>query len=200
MIQDLLNSYFEEYFYLFMFIIPFLAQMGIPIGAMFFILYAGSIATGYLELNNLFFIILAGTLCGDILSYSFARKFSRTNQIKHILKKNKILKIRKKTSRFLHKHGSTSIFITRFLITGIGPYLNYILGIEKFNFKKFSIYILAGEIFYTAEFLLIGFIFKDTFEEILSIFSDFSYILLIMFILYHIVKIIIKVEHRHKLH
>lgn len=192
MISDFLTTLFEEYLYLFMFFVPFLAQMGIPIGAMFFILYSGSIALGYIELTNLFFIILGGAIFGDICSYFFARKFSENKAFSNILKKRKIKKIHNKVNLFFDKHGSSSIFITRFLITGIGPYLNYVLGLNKYNFKKFSFYIFIGEILYALELLIIGYIFRDTFEDIMNMFLDFSYIILILIVLYYIGKMIFK--------
>lgn len=196
MITEILNYLFENYLYLFMFFIPFIAQLGIPIGSMFFILYSASIVTGIVELNYLFFIILIAAICGDFLSYFVARKFRSTKKVNNFLKKKKVKKIHKKTNLFFDKYGNISVFITRFLITGLGPYLNYVLGLEKYDFKKFLIYVILGEILYVGELLLIGYIFRDIFEEIQSLFMDFSYLILILVILYFVVRHLFKISKR----
>lgn len=194
MIVTLLTDLFENNIYVFLFIIPFLAQLGIPLGAMFFILYAGSVATGIIELNNFFFIVLIATIIGDILSYFIARKFAENILFKKILAKKKISSLNYRAKLFFDKYGQVSIFITRFIITGLGPYLNYVIGLQKYKFRKFIVFVILGEILYALELLLVGYIFKDTFEDIMNMFLDFSYLILILIGLYYVGKKIYNFE------
>jgi len=181
-------TFFESNIYLFLLIIPFLAQIWIPLGAMFFILFAWALTNSFSELFLLFLIVLFSTVIWDFLSYFIARKFSNTKFFQYLLNVKKIKKLYEKSELFLEKKGESSIFLTRFLITGLGPVINYVAWFQSFKFKKFSLYIIFWEILYTTELLLLWYFFKDTFEEVFSIISNIGLMIFLAYLLYEIAK------------
>ncbi|MDD5213288.1 MAG: VTT domain-containing protein [Candidatus Gracilibacteria bacterium] len=189
-------SFFQDNHYLFLAIIPFLGQLRIPIGTAFFILFAGALISNFGDFAILFSISLLSSIIGDIAAYMLGKKFFYINFIQKQLKKEHIKKVFSKTENYFNEKGKSTIFITRFLITGLGPYMNYIVGLQSYNFKIFIKFALLGEILYVLELLLLGYLFKDTFEFVADILYYLGIILILAFSLFYIAKIIIKKNHK----
>ncbi len=185
-------SFLDSNKYLILAFIPFLWRIWVPIWSTFFILFVWSLASSYSDLFLLFIIWLLSTIIWDILAYIIWRRFFYINFIQKQLKKEKIEKLFKKTETFFNKRWKISIFISRFLVTRPGPYLNYILWLQSFNFKIFIKIIIFWEMIYITELLLLWYIFKDTFDYISSIFYYLWIIILIIFILLNLLKYIHK--------
>lgn len=188
-------TFFESNIYVFLLVIPFISQLWIPIGTMFFILYAWSLANNFNELVMLFFIALFSTIIWDLTSYFIGRKIYNFDFFKCLLQKKIINNIYNKTEKFFHKNWWISIFLSRFLITWVWPALNYVVWFHLFNYKKFVFYVILWEILYSWELLILWFLFKDTFDDIFNIFSNFWIGLLLIFILYQILKKLFKKKH-----
>ena len=181
---SIITTFFESNLYLFLFVVPLLSQLWIPLWAMFFILFAGSITNSPIELFILFLIVLAWVIIWDFLSYIFGKKLFKFKFFQYLLNKDKIKKIYDKTEKIFKEKWSISIFISRFLITGIWPMLNYIAWFQSFDIKKFSLNVIMWEILYVWEFLILWYIFKDTIDEVFGIISDFGLVLFLILVLY----------------
>jgi membrane protein DedA with SNARE-associated domain len=181
---NIISTFFESNLYLFLFIIPFLSQLWIPLWAMFFLLFAGSITNSLTELFILFLIVLIWVIIWDSLSYFFGKKLFKLKFFQFFLKKEKIKKIYIKTTKIFNTKWAISIFISRFLITGVWPMLNYIAWFQSFNFKKFGLYIILWEVLYVFEFLILWYLFKNTIDDILGIISNLWLILFLLLVLY----------------
>jgi len=184
---DFIFDYFEENIYLTLSAFTFLSQIGIPLGAMFLIMFAGSSTSNLNSLIIIIMIIIVFSITGDILAYKIGEKYG--NKILEKYKHNKFISSNyNKSKKTMKRYGNSSIFFTRFLLTGLGPAINYMAGVDKFNFKKFIIFVITGEILYAIIFSSLGFFFKDTWEDLLSLFSDFSLIIFLVIIAYIIFK------------
>ncbi|MFA6550062.1 MAG: VTT domain-containing protein [Candidatus Gracilibacteria bacterium] len=184
---DYIVRFLDGNIYLFLLVIPFLGQLGIP-GSMFFVLYAGSQANNYNDLFVFFIIVLISEIAGDLLSYGVGRLFWETALVKRILHYKRIKKVFDKSKLFMEDKGGVSIFLSRFLVTGIGASVNYISGLELYSLKKFAFLVVTGEILYSIELLFLGYFFKETFEEIANLFTNFSTLIILGFVLYIIWK------------
>lgn len=167
---------FEEYTLAIMTFLPFFAQMGLPTGITFFLLWTGSVSTSTtLFLGNLF-PIAAAFVAGDIAAYWIGKRY-----LARLLEKAEHPRIRKatrKSGRLLNKYGSLAILFTRTIFIGLAPALNYVYGMEKIRFRKFFILIIFGELIYVSLYMGLGLYFQETWEEILSIIKNFSYFIL----------------------
>jgi|WetSurMetagenome_2_1015567.scaffolds.fasta_scaffold05285_2 membrane-associated protein len=195
---DAVLRFFDGNIYLFLLIIPFAGELGIPLGSMFFILLAGSQANNIQGLFILFLVVLTSEVVGDVLSYDIGRLFGESVWIKKISNKRNFKKLFVRSKLFLEKHGGVWVFITRFLVPLAGPYVNYIAGLEAYDFRKFFLFAFLGEVIYSALILFLGYLFKETFEEIISLFTNFSLLIIIGFILYAIGKNIFTTNRRKK--
>lgn len=192
-------SFFQDNHYLFLAIIPFLGQLRIPIWTAFFILFAWSLISNFWDFAILFSISLFSSIIWDISAYMLGKKFFYINFIQKQLKKEVVKKTFSKTEKYFNEKWKSTIFITRFLITWLGPYMNYIVWLQSYNFKIFLKFVILWEILYVLELLFLGYLFKDTFEFVADILYYLWIILILVFCLFYIVKIIYKKNHKLKI-
>lgn len=164
---------------LFFLIIALLSPFGIPLGATFFIIAAGSLS-GTIE--DYFFIvtlIFFGLVVGDIAAYSTASHFEKIFTEK-LRKYEKIEKKYESGKDLFNKYGALGIFLSRFVLLGFGAPLNYISGFSKYSFGKFLAYSASGEFLYTSIYAYIGFVFKDSWVSLFDMIIEFPYIILLI--------------------
>lgn len=159
---------------------------------MFFIAFAGSLANNVNDLFVLFIIVFSSVILWDVSAYFLWKKLSNLKFFKYLLKNEKRKKIYEKSEKFFKKRWVISIFLSRFLITWIWAVINYIAWFQSFNFKKFTTFVILWEILYVSELLILWYIFKDTFNDIFNILSNFWFVLLFIFVLYETWKRLIK--------
>lgn len=189
-----LLSFFESNIYLFLLLIPFISQLGIPVGAMFFILFAWAITNSYIDLFLLFLIVLFSTVVWDILSYFIWKKLFWFQFFQYLLSNKNINKAYIQSEKFFNKRWAISILLSRFLVTWVWPMLNYIIWFQSFDLKKFTLYVFIWEILYAWELLIIWFIFKNTFEDISNIIINLWLVIFLFYILYEISKRLFKIK------
>lgn len=194
-ISDIIN-FFGSNIYLFLLVIPLLSQLWIlPVGAMLFILFAWTSANNLSQLFLLFLIVLISSIIWDISGYFIGRKVSKFKKLKKQLNRKIIKNIYSWSKKYFNEKWEIAIFLSRFLITWIGAPINYVVGFQAFSFKKFAFYVVFWEILYASELLILGYVFKDTFDEIYTIISNFSLIILLIFIMYEIGRYIFLRKH-----
>jgi len=146
------------------------------------------------NINDLLFIIsltLIASLAGDLATYFLARKFS--NKGRDFLAKFKWYhKNEERVYKSLNAYEFSFVFFTRFLVSGSGPLVNYLSGFEKLNARKFITAVFLGESVYSIGCGLIGYIFKDTWNEIISLVQNVFLAIVLaaigIYLLYKIIK------------
>ena len=139
----------------------------------------------------LILLVLIASVLGDLTIYFITLRFS--DKVEKLMKKFKwYTRGEKKYKLLLNEYGFIFVFLTRFLITGAGIFINYLSGFEKMNKKKFISAVILGQLVSALMFSLIGYIFKDTWTELLnlvqsSLLTFIAAIILIM-IVYKIIK------------
>lgn len=158
-----------------LFILAFLASLGAP-GALVWMLYSGALANSFLELIPVILTTAAAAILGDIVAYELAKRFSLA--LPSRLMKFKFYKSSEiKARELFQKSGFFVVFLTRFAFTGLGAVVNYISGFEKIKRKKFLIAVVSGEIIYGIIYPLMGFIFKETWNDLVNVIGDIIVIL-----------------------
>jgi membrane protein DedA with SNARE-associated domain len=164
---------------LFFFIIALLSPFGIPLGATFVIIAAGSLSD---TIENYFFsvsLIFFGLVVGDIAAYSTVSYFKKVFTEK-LCKYEKIGKKIESGKDLFNKYGAWGIFLSRFAVIGLGAPLNYISGFSKYSFRKFLVCSASGEFLYVSIFAYIGFVFKDSWVSLFDMIIEFPYIILLI--------------------
>lgn len=184
-------DFIEEYLNIFLYIFPFITQVGIPVGLSFFAMLRGSFIVSFSEFIFVICFFSSMLVTGDLIAYFIGRKYNK--KIIKLSNKNKKIKMQvDKVSNIISKNSFYAIFITRTLLLGLAPITNYLLGMKKFSLKKFLILVLFAEILYAIIFIGIGYVFSETWEYVLRLIEDFSYILIGVIVLYFLIKYLIK--------
>ncbi len=162
-------------FPLFLFLISMASPFGIPLGETFLIISAGSISGKFTDYVFFVTLIFLGLVIGDISSYGVASYFE-TGFIKKLRKYDWYKKTYELGESFFNRYGALSVFLSRFLVLGLGAPVNYLSGFSKYSFRKFLISATSGELVYAMLYTYIGFAFRGSSLSILDLILDLSLI------------------------
>jgi membrane-associated protein len=139
----------------------FLSCFAIPLPSSMLMLAAGGfVAAGDLALTTTVGATLAGVFAGDQSVYYFGKH--RGDNIKARLGKKAAL-LEKATS-MLNKRGGIAVFLSRWLLSALGPYMNFAAGMAKLPWLQFTLWGLAGELIWIGLYLGSGYYFTGNLE------------------------------------
>ena len=114
---------------------------------------------------------IAGDLAGD----------SRGRWAGHAALRRVGPKLRKRldeTERSIRKWGAWGIFLTRWLITPLGPWVNLISGASEVPWPRFLIWDVVGEIIWVALYVSLGRVIAGEVQMVSALANDITWILL----------------------
>ncbi len=79
-----------------------------------------------------------------------------------------------------NKYGALSVFLSRFLLLGLGAPVNYLSGFSRYPFRKFLISAALGELVNASLYTYIGYEFSGSTLSILNLIIDFSLIIILV--------------------
>lgn len=190
---DILITYFLNYNILFLGILILIQCIGIPSGASLLVIASGAFAyAGEFNIILLLLEIWFFSCVGDSISYIMWKSIG--NKIL-----NRSLKLKAyfepkltKAENYLEKYGKGTIFISRFLVSAMGPFVNAAAGITGFNLLTFSLFVCMGELIWTCIYLGLGFWFGNSWESIIPIVTQIGEFLTYTTILFIAIYLFIK--------
>lgn len=176
------------YKYFALFLISFASAIILPLPVTEVMLAIGAfIGQGYFNLWESLAIAQCANVLGDLIDYSFTRKYG--GGIIHWLRLDK--------SRFFSRveqeisiHARSTIFVTRFA-GGLGPLVNFLSGAVGIPFGKFLLYDFAGNLVYYVGILVVGVwvgSYWENFSELMGILVSILVIIIIMKALWHVYR------------
>lgn len=169
-----------------LFILVFLASFGFP-GELVWIVYSGALANNLWELGLVILTTAVASVIGDLTAYELARKFSAA--LYQRLIKFKFFRNGHPKVRDLFKiHGFLLVFYTRCVMPGLGTVVNYISGFEKLNRRKFILAVVFGEILYSVMCTVLGFVFKETWNDLTNVIGDILVTLVLIVIIIFLIR------------
>lgn len=151
-----------------------LQSNGIPTGSNFLVIAAGAFAyAGEFNVISLFFWIWMFNIIGDSVGYYFWNSYGsyllgKRNFLERLLAAPLL-----KATHYLEKYGQSSLFITRFPISGLGPPMNILSGLTGYNYSRFLIAIIPGEFLWTGFNLGMGYWFGDAWETVGTLMNQY---------------------------
>lgn len=159
--------------------IVFLATLGVPIPASLIVIAAGAFGRqGFLDWPSAALVALTCVVLGDCVSYAMGH-FAREPVLRRFHGSERWVQAENAFQRW----GGMSIFLTRFLITGIATPVNLISGINNFPFRRFLFYDTIGEAIWIFGYGGLGYLFGAQWETIGTFLSNISGFLLGLLIL-----------------
>lgn len=160
-------------------LIVFIAAMGAPFPATLIIIAVGAFCRqGFLPWPVTGLVAYICVVLGDSLSYSMGY-YARES----ILDRFRASKQWAQAENFFQNWGGMSIFLTRFLITGIAVPVNLLAGTGSYPFRRFLVYDLVGEAFWVFGYGGLGYLFGTQWEVVSDFISNFGGLMLGLLVL-----------------
>ncbi|MEF9602283.1 DedA family protein [Paracoccus lutimaris] len=149
----------------------FLSCLALPVPSSLIMLTAGAfVASGDLSGPVTVALALAGALTGDQLGYALGRAGFSGKTVPTI----KMTQFLTKAQILLARHGVWAVFLSRWLLSPLGPYVNLICGATRSSWWRFSLAGLAGESLWVGLYLGAGYTFAGHVEAIADIAGNLS--------------------------
>jgi membrane protein DedA with SNARE-associated domain len=150
--------------------IVFIGAMGIPFPGTLIVIAVGAFCKqGFLTWHTTGLIALASVVLGDCLSYAMGY-YAREPVLRRFQQSENWSRAEVSFNRW----GGLSIFLTRFLITGIAVPVNLIAGTSRFRFRRFFIFDLLGEAIWIFGYGGLGYVFGSQWEAVSNVLSNIS--------------------------
>ncbi|MCB0032593.1 MAG: DedA family protein [Anaerolineales bacterium] len=178
-LSDLFLTWMVTYGAIMLAVALFMGALGIPLPGTFFVIAAGAfVKQDVLTLYTAFPVALIGVAIGDSLSYGMGR-FARPL----ILRRFGESEGWRKAENNLNERGGVAVYLTRWLLTPIAVPTNLVAGSTGYPFHKFVSYDVAGEVTWLIVFGGLGYIFGSQWEYVSNFISDFSGLIVGVFVL-----------------
>jgi membrane protein DedA with SNARE-associated domain len=149
-----------------LFMTTFLSCLMVPVPSSLLMLAAGAFAAGGdLSIGSVVLASYLGAVLGDQTGYAVAR-----------LAKHSIDRVVTKTAKAAHmmaaararliKRGGVTVFLTRWLMSPLGPYVNVTAGVTGFSWLRFSVASAAGELVWVTVYAGLGWTFASNIDMI----------------------------------
>lgn len=138
----------------------FLSCLALPIPASLVMLSAGGFgAAGDLVVWQAMAAALVGAVLGDQLGYHLGRIGARALHHRPLSPKRAALMA--KATAYLHQNGAWAVFFSRWLVSPLGPYVNFAGGAARLDWAGFTRAGVAGEAVWVTIYVGLGAVFAD---------------------------------------
>ena len=154
--------------------IVFISALGVPIPATLLVIAGGAFSRdGFLPWHTTGLIALICVVAGDCIGFA-AGHYARGPVLHRFGKSDQWAK----AENFFQRWGGMSVFITRFLITGIATPVNVMAGMGNISFRTFLFYDVSGEAIWIFGYGGLGYLFGSQWEVVGEFMSNFGGLLL----------------------
>jgi membrane-associated protein len=151
-------------------LVLFIGALGMPLPGTFLVIAVGAFCRqGLLPWAVTGLVAFLCVVVGDCLSYSLGY-YARD----HVLRRFSGSQHWTQAEKSFQSWGGMSVFLTRFLITGIAAPVNLIAGTGSFPFKHFLLYDVLGEVIWIFGYGGLGYLFGTQWEVVSDFISNFG--------------------------
>ncbi len=177
-------------------VVTFLSCLAMPVPSSLMMIASGAFAaSGDLSLIITGTAAYSGAVIGDQTGFAVGRRGEKF-----------VARIRQGDSRhrallerahgFSEKWGGTGVFLSRWLLSPLGPYVNLIGGATGMNWAAFTIWAAIGEIVWVTLYFGMGYLFSDEIEMVADIASNVSGFLAAGFVAYFLGRLVLHMPHK----
>lgn len=142
----------------------FLSCLALPVPVSLLMLTAGGfVASGDLAAGQITAAALAGAVAGDQLGFGIGR-WGGEPLLARIGREPKAGKLIGKASAQMQRRGAAGVFLTRWLFSAVGPYVNFAAGATAFPWARFTFWGVAGEAVWVGLYIFMGYVFAGNIQ------------------------------------
>ncbi|MGI3165619.1 DedA family protein [Pseudooceanicola sp. 200-1SW] len=155
----------------------FLSCLALPIPSSLMMLSAGGFAaSGDLELTGVILAAYLGAVAGDQAGYQLARAaYGRIST--RLTGRRKTALALARAQHFLDQRGVVAVFLSRWLVSPLGPYVNFAAGAARMRRGAFTLGSVTGEGVWVAAYVGLGYSFAASIATLAELASDLTGIL-----------------------
>lgn len=157
-----------------LFAVTFLSCLAVPVPASLMMLTAGAFAaSGDLVLSSAVLAAYAGALAGDQAGYLIGRSCAGPLERWAAARRSRDLLLRRARAS-IEAWGGVGVFLSRWLVSPLGPYVNFAGGAGLMHWGRFSAWGAAGEAVWVGLYVGLGYAFAESLPLIAEFAADFN--------------------------
>ncbi len=155
-----------------------ICSVGVPFPASLVLVAAGSfVEQGEMKLWPVVAVASIAAVLGDQIEYLLARWGGRrlTGRISRRMgAETKIMKAEALSKRW----SGVGIFLSRWLVTGLGPWVNVTSGIAGYPWQRFLLWDVLGQVLWVVLYVILGYIFSDRVQALAEILGNLAWVII----------------------
>lgn len=149
-----------------------LSCLAVPIPSSILVMAGGAFASaGDMGLWQVQLAAFCGFITGDQLAYNIARA-GGSRFIERLRDRPKVAPILLRAEGLLARHGAMAVFISRTLLSPLGPYTGYLSGALRLHWGHFTIASVCGAVCWCLTYSLLGYFFADRVNQMASMLGN----------------------------
>ncbi len=154
--------------------VTFLSCLAIPVPSSLLMVAGGAFAaSGDLSLAATGTAAYAGAVAGDQTGFAIGRKGQRWLE-KMERGSDQRRALMEKARAFAARRGAIGVFLSRWLLSPLGPYINFIGGATGLSWSSFTLWAAAGEVVWVTTYTGLGYFFSTQIEMVADIAGNIS--------------------------
>jgi membrane-associated protein len=158
-----------------LFVVVVIAAIGVPLPVTLLLIVTGSLAAqGVINIWWAIAVAAVGASAGDQIGYAIGHWGGKAlvNKLAGMLGKADGLKqLETKAARL----GAAGIFFSRWLVTPLGPWVNFASGIANYSWLRFSVWDFLGETLCAALYICVGLAFSDRVQAVADVLGNLTW-------------------------
>jgi membrane-associated protein len=157
-----------------LFVVLLVGSVGVPTPGSLLLLVAGSfVEQGEMNLWHVLALACVGSVIGDQIGYAIGRWGGRraASRLGRWFGEKRL----ESAEGWLRRRGGWGIFLSRWLLTPLGPFVNITSGLSGYSWPRFLLYDLLGEALWVVLYVLLGRFFSDSVEDLSDVLGDFTW-------------------------
>ncbi|HEY0321909.1 MAG TPA: DedA family protein [Pyrinomonadaceae bacterium] len=167
-----------------LFVALLIGAIGVPLPGSLMLLAAGSfVEQGDMNFLPVLALSATGVILGDNAGYALGRWGGRrlTRRLSRFFGGEKRFKA---AEDWLNRRQGMGIFLSRWLLTPLAPFVNITCGVTGYSWPRFLLYDVLGEALWVALYVLLGRFFSDRVQEMSDLLGDFVWMIVgLLFVL-----------------
>lgn len=146
--------------------VTFASCLAAPVPASLMMLAAGAFAaSGDLDIFAVALAALGGAIAGDQLGYQVGR-LGYAGAEAWLTRNHWRAAILQRAHGAVQTGGGTAVFLSRWLFSPLGPYVNLLAGSARMNWGRFTLFGAMGEVFWVGIYVGLGFAAGGQLEQV----------------------------------
>jgi len=160
-----------------LFLILTIASAGIPLPVTLLLIACGSfVAQGEIGFWQVLVVSMVGAITGDQLGYFLGRWGGRRVVLRVTQRFGGALMI-ERAEAYARRWGGVGVFLSRWLLTPLGPWVNLTSGIAGYSWPRFLFWDVLGEALWVVLYVGLGKLFSDRVSALADLLGNLTWVI-----------------------